>query len=72
MGVIKTIGKNGIIAAAMAKLQKERVEEATLALKTLYDRERKAKKVLQNVRREIEDYLQELEIDDGDVNADPS
>lgn len=65
---VSRINRTGIIAAAMAELQKERVKEATTKLKSLYDQERKAKKVLKNVQREIKDYLEELEIDDADTD----
>ena len=66
---LKRIGKTGIIAAAMAEIQREGVKEATAKLKDLYDKERKAKKVLRNIQREITDYLEELEIDDADNDA---
>lgn len=63
---IKKMKRVGVIAAALAELQKERVKDATAKLKSLYDQERKAKKVLKNVQREIADYLEELEIDEED------
>jgi ABC-type enterochelin transport system substrate-binding protein len=66
---IKKMGKTGVIAAALAELQKDRVKEATTKLKDLYDKERKAKKVLKNIQREITDYIEELEIDDDDSTS---
>lgn len=63
---VERIKKTGVIAAAMAELQKERVKDATSRLKDLYRQRDKAKKILRNVEREIEDYLEELEIDDDD------
>ena len=69
-GKVEKMKKTGIIAAALAELQKEQIKEATGKLKGLYAQERKAKKVLRNVQREIEDYLQELEIDDDDASSD--
>lgn len=67
---IKRMGKTGVIAAAMAELQQEKVKQATLQLKTLYKRRDDARKILKNIEREIEDYLQELEIDDEDASED--
>lgn len=72
MGVINTMkkmGKTGVMAAALAELQQEAVKEATKALKDLYAREKKAKKILRGIEREIEDYLLELELDDDDANG---
>lgn len=69
MGTIKRLQRTGIIAAALAELQKERVKEATEKLKNLYSKQDKARKVLKNIEREIEDYVQELEIDDADSNG---
>ena len=66
---IDRLKKTGIIAAAMAELQKERVKEATTELKDLYKQRDKARKILKNVEREIEDYLMELEIDDEDTES---
>lgn len=63
---IKKLTKTGVIAAALAELQQEKVKEATVKLKSLYDQERKAKKVLKNIQREIADYIEELEIDEED------
>lgn len=69
---LKQMGRTGVIAAALAELQHDAVKEATAELKKLYTREKAAKKVLRNVQREIQDYLQELEIDDADDVAIPS
>ena len=68
MGVLKKLGTTGVIAAALAELQKERVKEATGKLKDLYARRDAAKKIYRNVCREIDDYLEDLEIDDADVD----
>ena len=70
MGVLKKMGATGVIAAALAELQKERVKDATGALKELYARRDAAKKVYRNVCREIDDYLEDLEIDDADRSED--
>ena len=67
---IKRIKATSVVAAAMAELQKEKVKEATTKLKSLYGDRDKARKVLKNIEREIEDYLQELEIDDEDTESD--
>ena len=66
---IERIRKTGVIAAALAELQKERVKEATVKLKDLYKQRDKARKILRNMEREIEDYLMELEIDDEDAES---
>jgi flagellar biosynthesis chaperone FliJ len=66
---IDRIRKTGVIAAALAELQKERVKEATVKLKDLYKQRDKARKILRNMEREIEDYLMELEIDDEDAES---
>lgn len=71
-GAVERIAKTGVIAAAMAELQKERVKEATSKLKDLYRQKDKAKKILRNVEREIDDYLEELEIDDDDTGSEVS
>ncbi len=63
---LKKLQRTGIVAAALAELQKEKVAEATTQLKKLYAQLDKAKKVVRNLEREIEDYIQELEIDDAD------
>lgn len=67
MGKIKDLTKTGIIAAALAELQKEKVKEATGKLKELYTKLDKAKKIVRNLEREIEDYMQELEVDEDDA-----
>lgn len=67
---LKKMGKTGIIAAAMAQVQQEAVKEATVKLKSLYSQLAKAKKVVRNIEREIEDYLLELELDDDDGSGD--
>lgn len=64
---LKQMGRTGVIAAALAELQQEKVKEATRELKTLYKRRDDARKILRNIEREIEDYLHELEIDDADA-----
>jgi t-SNARE complex subunit (syntaxin) len=69
MGLVKKLGTTGVIAAALAELQKERVKEATGKLKELYDRRDKSKKIYRNVCREIDDYLEDLEIDDDDAGS---
>ena len=63
---LKKLSKAGVIATALAQLQEEKVKEATAKLKDLYSRRDKAKKVLRNIERDIEDYLHELEIDEQD------
>ena len=70
MGIIKRMKATGVIAAAVAELQKEKVKEATTELKRLYKSRDLSRKALRNVEREIEDYLQELEIDDADLSSD--
>ena len=69
MNVVKKLANTGVIAAALAELQKDKVKEATGRLKTLYKQRDSARKVLRNVDREIDDYLQELEINDDDTNG---
>lgn len=64
---LKQMGRTGVMAAALAELQQEKVKEATRELKTLYKRRDDARKILRNIEREIEDYLHELEIDDADA-----
>ena len=68
MGILKNMKATGVIAAALAELQKEKVKDATVKLKTLYRERDQARKILRNTEREIEDYLSELEIDEGDTN----
>ena len=63
ISTLKKMGKAGVIAGALAELQKQAVKEATSKLTELYEREKKATKVLKNIQREIEDYLLELETD---------
>ena len=63
---LRKLRKTGIIAAALAEIQEEAVKEATSKLKDLYAQQKKARKVLRNIEREIEDYLMELEIDEED------
>lgn len=65
---VKRMGTTGVIAAAMAELQKERVKDATGKLKTLIDNKRKAYKIYRNACREYDDFLEELEIDDKDFS----
>ena len=67
---LKQMGTTGVIAAAMAELQKERIKDATGKLKELYARRDSAKKVYRNICREIDDYLEDLEIDDTDRSED--
>lgn len=69
MSKIKNLRQN-IVVAAKAKLQEDKVKEATGKLKALYAQRDKASKVVRNLNREIEDYLQELEIDDDDESDD--
>ena len=67
---LKKLKKVGVIAAALAEIQQERVKEATSRLKDLYSQQNKARKVLRNIDREIDDYLMELEVDDEDARED--
>jgi intergrase/recombinase len=63
---IKQMGATGVIAAAMAELQKERVKDATGKLKCLIDNKQKARKVYRNACRAYDDFVEELGIDDDD------
>ncbi len=66
---LKKSQATGVVAAALAELQQDKIKEATAKLKSLYKQRDDARKILRNVEREIEDYLEELEIDDGDAES---
>lgn len=69
MGLVTKLQKNTIISKVVEELSKEKIVEATLRLKNLYKQRDKAKKVLRNIEREIEDYIEEIEQDDSDLNS---
>lgn len=60
----KRVNKTGILAAAIAEVQKEQVKEATNKLVELHRNLTKAQKVVRNIQREIDDYMLELQLDD--------
>ena len=59
--------KKTIKEMAQEELRKERADKAKIKLKDLYRKQAAAKKVLANIDREIEDYLQELDIEEEDL-----
>ena len=67
--MVKQLGdrKQTIVQAAMAKVKAAKVEKATKRLTELYEQRDKAAKILRNIERDIEDYLQEMDIDDADA-----
>lgn len=56
----KTFGQE-IAEEAKKRLKDEKVAEATKKLKVLYAQEADAQRVLDNIKREIADYLKSLE-----------
>ena len=59
--MVKLAQEKSIKELAQEELQKEKVVEATKELKVLYKRLDSAQKIVRNIEREIEDYLEELE-----------
>ncbi len=54
----------------MAEVNKRKAKVATEKLTELYEQLDKAKKVVRNLQREIDDYIDELRIDEEDNNND--
>lgn len=69
MGLVTKLQKSVILSKVVEELSKEKVIEATGKLKALYRNRDKAKKVLRNLEREIEDYVEEIEQDESDLNS---
>lgn len=58
---VELVEKKTISELAKAELRKERVKEATGGLKTLYKKLEAAEKLVRNIQREIDDYLEEID-----------
>lgn len=69
MTKVKAIKSMSILEMAKAELKTERATKAKEKLKHLFSQQNSAKKVLKNIEREIEDYLNELEVEDEDLNS---
>ena len=59
--MVKLATEKSIKELAQEELKSEKVREATIELKSLYRRLESAQKIVRNIEREIEDYLEELE-----------
>lgn len=67
--MVKDVDKMTIKEKALAELREERAKEAKDKLKGLYRRQADAKKMLGNIEREIQDYLQQLDDAEGDIEG---
>jgi len=59
--MVKLAEEKSIKELAQEELQAENVKEATKELKGLYKQLASAEKIVRNIEREIDDYLEELD-----------
>ena len=58
---MKDVNTLSIKEMAQLELKKEKAEEAKERLKELYSKKHDAEKIVKNIDREIDDYLEQLE-----------
>jgi flagellar biosynthesis chaperone FliJ len=65
---MQDVKKMSIKEKALMEIREERAREAKEQLKKLYRKQADAKKILANVEREIEDYLEQLDQSENDLS----